>query len=500
MSWRLGIKKCKEKRRSRISMRIETETLLCNGKKNVLWGAGEKGIEMLFSLATFGIRIDCFCDSDVKKQKQRLYNKQVIAPEKLLEEMQEYNLIIAVEKAAYIQEIISWLQEQSIKNYLTWQDIGKSAEPIRIHRNYIYSIILDSYDKKLVIYGDAKKQDIQALKQLLNLLDIEIAYFIDDIETEYEWMGSLVKPVYDVLYEKKDDFKIIVTSDKTKALNVLDDMGLILNRDYSIYDKYTKNIPRAYILDIQLGYNFYSEGKPDAMPGFTQIGEDNGYKIVLLGGSTTDGTLFPFKSWGELLYEKFKQNGYSVKIINGGCGGYSSSQELIKLIRDVIPMRPDIVIDYTGVNDLLRSVEGHPFVSLYQKELFDHISSQSRFKENDISLKLKMRQAEYTLGVEHNHPSWCQFTDNIRMMNRICCEFGIVYRAFLQPHLTLKRERFSTQEREVAENEERITEEYISKMDEFYTHARQLGEAYLEDITPLFDERGDVYFDRCHVT
>lgn len=479
-------------------MRYIAGRLLYNGRKNVLWGVGKKGIETLFRLAAIGISIEMFCDSNTEKQNSLLYNKPVVSPENILRQGDQYNIVVAVEKKKYICEIISQLQEYGFCNYITWEDIGNIDCPISIHRSQIDRIIHDNCGKEVILYGDAKKHETQVLMEMLHTLGVKILYLIDDIETEYIWMGSSVKPVYDLLYDKKEH-KVIVVSGKAERLNRLEEIGLVIHQDYCIYDIYAEDYPKTYILDVQLGYNFFDQDMDLRMPGFQRLGEEGAYKIVLLGGSTTDGTLYPFKSWGDFLYEKFCENGYRVQIINGGCAGYSSAQELMKLIRDVIPMRPKIVIDYTGVNDLLRSVVGHPFINIYHKELFDAISKSAKFKEDSGSF-LKMRHAEYTLGVRNDCPVWKQFVDNIRIMHSTCQEFGILYYAFLQPHLTLKRGKYSLYEMELEKKSPRINQDYIEEMDVFYKHVKQEGTDCIEDITALFNEVGDVYMDRCHVT
>ena len=299
-------------------MRYEAGQILYNGRKNILWGAGEKGIDTLLHLAAIGIPIEMFCDSDIKKYDSYVYNKPIVSPETILGKSNQYNIVIAVEKEEYVQEIISQLQEHDVNDYITWKEIGSINCPISLHKKQIEKILCYISNNEMILYGDSKKCEVLMLKELFEMLGANIPYFIDDIETEYEWMGSIVKPVYDLLYEKRK-YKVIVVLDKTEQLDRLDEMGLIVHEDYLIYDIFAKDTSRAYILDPQLGYNFYNWEMNDDMPGFQRYGNKDAHKIVLLGGSTTDGTLYSFKSWGEILYEKFIQNGYTVQIINGGC-------------------------------------------------------------------------------------------------------------------------------------------------------------------------------------
>ena len=72
--------------------------------------------------------------------------------------------------------------------------------------------------------------------------------------------------------------------------------------------------------------------------------------ILALGGSTTDGVKFP-NSWPEQLARILDANKIPAVVINGGIGGYSTSQDMFKLVRDGFEFKPDIVIEYAGVND-----------------------------------------------------------------------------------------------------------------------------------------------------
>ena len=64
------------------------------------------------------------------------------------------------------------------------------------------------------------------------------------------------------------------------------------------------------ILDINLGHSFVGK---QGICGFEILGshDNDAFNLVVLGGSTTDGTLFPFKSWPEVLMDKiaYKETG-----------------------------------------------------------------------------------------------------------------------------------------------------------------------------------------------
>src|SRR5262249_27994290 len=91
--------------------------------------------------------------------------------------------------------------------------------------------------------------------------------------------------------------------------------------------------------------------------------------ILTLGGSTTAGVQFP-NSWPEQLARMLKERNIPGTVINGAIGGYTSSQELLKLIRDGLEFQPNIVITLNGVNDALNyGLPGHLMVQPYQENV-----------------------------------------------------------------------------------------------------------------------------------
>lgn len=469
--------------------------------KNVLWGAGDNGLSVLLTLAVLGIYVDMFCDCDRKKQGLKLCNKMIVAPETILNNNSEYRIIISVDSDDNLRDIVDMLNNSGMKNYIRWRDIKGafviwSSKLIRsLHKQHVYNMIRDSYSRKLIIYGG--KEEAEELRHLLSMLDIRIEYLVDNIEEEYDQGEYVVKPIFDLLDEDEDSFKVIVTSDREDNFNLLNQMGLKRGKDYSPASLYGYVADRKCILDTNLGYSFSAKGN-NSIPGFIELGTPSGRMIVLLGGSTTDELLYPFRSWGCCLAEQFKQNGYNVRILNGGCRGYKTSQELIKLIRDVIPMRPDIIVDYTGVNDipitLVRHEKGmYPFIHQYQKDMFEQISREGIYDNTGRVTN----SDEFTMGMSDERPVWNRFADNIKMMDSICRCTGIVYKAFLQPCLITKRKNRNDRELYLHLG---FSDQNMEAVATFYENARRIKPDCMEDITGLFDDENDVYLDICHVT
>lgn len=477
-------------------MKYEAGTVLYNGKKNVLWGAGQKGFQTLLVLCGLNVYIDLVCDSNKEIEGLRFFNKRVVHPKEILGENSDYNIIIAVEKKEYVKQIEDKVKQSGKDNYVYWWDICDNVDSSVYKREYLYWMIRDSYSRKLIIYG--ADEEGGKLQHILQMLDVNVAFFLEDTDNEYEWKEKTVKPVYDLFYERNENYKVIVTSGKSQKRGQLEKIGLQERIDYNMCYEYMPNrsTRELYILDPHLGYSFIDKSSREKA-GFTERGEKDAFTIVLLGGSTTDGIAYPFKSWGDILFEMFSENGYHVRILNGGCAGYKSSQELIKLIRDVVPLKPDIVIHYTGFNNANNCDKEYMFVHPYQKEILDYIAELEDTGEKESE---HYNRKSYTLGVTDHRAAWEIFEGHIGMMQAICDQNGIQYVPFLQPSLVTKSRR-STWDRELILNT--LSSQYMVFLSDllecFYRNLGQFGGIW-EDITSILDECDDVYLDICHVT
>lgn len=93
---------------------------------------------------------------------------------------------------------------------------------------------------------------------------------------------------------------------------------------------------------------------PTLVPTATAVA---GITIVALGDSLTEGLgVDPQESYPAQLERKLQAAGYSVKVINAGVSGETSSGALAR-INWVLQLKPQIVILGTGGNDSLRGVD-----------------------------------------------------------------------------------------------------------------------------------------------
>lgn len=159
--------------------------------------------------------------------------------------------------------------------------------------------------------------------------------------------------------------------------------------------------------------------------------------ILVLGGSTSQPFIEP-KSWPEYLSDIMRDKGQNGQVINGAVAGYTSSQELIKLVRDGLELHPNIIISYGGLRDR-EDISPLPFpmVPMYQRNVAKSLAkNKAPLMPNTISLVLGTYNRGYTFGLptKNNHAqAWMR---NMRVMDTIAKEFDAGFCAIMQPFPT----------------------------------------------------------------
>jgi lysophospholipase L1-like esterase len=176
-------------------------------------------------------------------------------------------------------------------------------------------------------------------------------------------------------------------------------------------------------------------------PGFVVYGADQSPDqpiLVVLGGSTTDHQYNPGHNWPRLLSELLQEQGEDVAIYNGGVFGYNSSQELLKLIRDVLPMHPLAVVVYDGINDFVTSQT--PLVHSSIEDLYTSILNKDHWLLPNTmqvvrELSGPIKRMGLSIGTRQEASPWELWARNARLMHAACKAEGIAYLHVLQPCL-----------------------------------------------------------------
>ena len=336
------------------------------------------------------------------------------------------------------------------------------------HLKYPLSIIVTDNPKKF----SAFKDDVKILgKEWLEKENLD-AYFV---------FGALMtghKEVYTVLVERgrilRKDFTIIGIGGYTKPLDSIDSLLTLNRRNEDI-----------------VGFRVFDNCK------------ETGKKIVILGNSTSDPSTGNIKSWSEWLFEKLCNMGTNITIYNGAITGYSSTQEFLELNRDVLQLKPDMVISFSGYNDVQgnSTEEGFPFLHKYEKKCYDFWSSQERLAPDSMAVR---NVSSVTHGIKNELPDYEIWINNMTKMYVICKAFHIKFIGYLQPMVDYKVARRTNEHQKVIEEFLKVahSEQLPDKVNSFCEEAvaRISQYPYIHDLTNIFCEEYNVFYDTCHYT
>lgn len=353
---------------------------------------------------------------------------------------------------------------------------------------HLFNLIINCEHKKFIIYGTGPYE--KRLYQIFYKCGIRVAFFITDTDPKESYCNLEVKTVYDILYEDFDELLILISDENDlKKFNMLESLGLKKYIHFRAMQHTPNYTYQEWAYDPNLGHNIINSN--DAVPGFKIWGDvynKDAIVIATLGGSTTCPFSYIYKSWSEFLYELLTEQGYQAVIYCGGMASYNVQQELVKAIRDIVPMHPHIVLGLDGINNLSFSSEEYPFLSSYQLRCCQY------FEENNLN------SAEVSYGVSSKEvlTPYKYFKRHVRFIHNILKTEGILYHCFLQPLTIACGEKFTAGELEKIVY---FGEEYQITSNAFYHEylEDEASLAYMHDITQIFKGYDNVYFDSQHV-
>lgn len=372
---------------------------------------------------------------------------------------------------------------------------------LRVISDYsLWELIRDAKQHKMILYADTKYR--KQVEKLLNLVDVELAYQISDNQEDD------CCQIYDLIYEDMDQIMVIVAKDDFfKAQKELMEIGLQRGVNFKNIERYSKesnSLP--YYYDPVMGYNLGTRQKDTA--GFCIYGslEKAGLRIMTLGGSTTDPGMYPFKSWSEYLHEILEEKGISNVVMCGGVAGYASSEELSKLIRDGFSLKPDIVLNYNGVNDM-QIEEAYPYINFYMRQISEYL-----INKGDVG---NLNFDNYGFGISWGINDFesgdlkekCKFwLENQKMIHGVCLARNVRHISFFQPLLFNGIKPLSERERSYQLNlvyvgvKREHKSDYANKAKKFMELVQQEIQEYewIYDLSGIFGEE-DIYIDFAHV-
>lgn len=302
------------------------------------------------------------------------------------------------------------------------------------------------------------------------LVSFDISFEIMEDKEIPDWYGMSVRSIHEIAYEDTEQLMVILNkpySELRMSVELLEGYGVSREKHncISLYEQIKKMNMGANMIDICAGPIPELLGKQD-VSGYYIIGtrNENNFKILTVGGSTSDSAIFQYNSWPEELHELFEKMGIDVTIYSGGMSGAYSMQELSKILRDTRVLNPDIIISFSGINDV-----GGNFLP---RGYVNGANGTSR---------------SY---IEKPFENWLE---NEKLMKLAADKWNAKFYCFAQPKFYLNKK-------------------YIQYMDfyprGFYEESIQWknnvkavkGYPWFIDSTDILDEHPEVYFDACHVT
>ncbi|GMO28281.1 MAG: hypothetical protein Ta2B_08970 [Termitinemataceae bacterium] len=387
-------------------------------------------------------------------------------------------------------------------------DTNKTKQKIR---SKIFGALDKFFGKKIIIFGAGNfGRDIFLL---LNYIGVDIAYIIDNNHAKQGFHDVYKKEIQNIdALQNEDKQKILIIAavgDSSSIIKSLTELGFIdgvnfidANIEFAPYMK--KNCDCS---DPQLVYT--RKDDIGSFKVYKSVKDNPELKILVLGASHTDWSFYSLKSWPEMLFETVAEK-KNIELYNGAIYGYTSIQELCKLMRDSLQFKPDIVVNYSGSNDAALPQNKNP-----RRRAAGYFCSPGElhfgFNTPCYAPEARTRNIECAEGIKpygsnkNNSTSYTKnnatnatvWLDNMRMMNAVCTEFGIKFMAFLQPSLFVSK---YMQSGDVNLYKLFETEEERVKL--FYNEVLKniQDKNYIIDLHTIFDNENDIYIDGIHYT
>lgn len=304
----------------------------------------------------------------------------------------------------------------------------------------MYALLNLCEGKKTVLVGRADVAMRCARK--LKLIGIVPSYLLDsetDSDEEFDGDSTFGLKAISIEELKKMEcpYYILLTERKgeEKQAKYLIDNGYAYLKDFGYIDKACAwgKLTAGNSLDPTMGYSSvaYDENGVKIRGNI----DSAGLKIGILGASLADETYFDRKIWTQFLYERMISTGKDIIEILGASYGYTTSQCVLKLLRDVIPYKPDIVLDYCPLeNDCFYGESlTAPYIVGYQKKMMSLLNGRlkDRFEEKMVRT--------FSFGVQCSKRTSDIILDNMRLKKAICDAYGIMYICVFPPSCVTKK-------------------------------------------------------------
>lgn len=255
-----------------------------------------------------------------------------------------------------------------------------------------------------------------------------------------------------------------------------------------LYDPYMGSVsPTGQHKYVAGGYKIWPENRASVQAATL--------RIMSIGNSTS---LWPSAAWSMELGEMLTTPDRKVAVFNGAGKGNTSSQELLRVLRDAPGIAPNIIVALSGICDIgyLLNTKNNPFMHKYTRRVMDTL------RESDL-----VDDVVYGYPIEASPAAvWCR---NQRMARVIADEMGIPIVVFLQAVQGFGRYDQTPQEAEHLAKKGKVVllaadKPYIDCVQDFYTEVRATIAAnpaaydHVVDFTDVFADCPGAYRDHRH--
>lgn len=458
-----------------------------------IYGAGGMGKWLLKYLNEHKIAVHGFIDSDPGKQNTSIEGIRVYETE-FLKSLDQKAAVIEAGKYYQEMDLLIRKMNRRIGRYFC-TDFLLRSNAVWIDNNEVFDGAkrLDDFEDKNVYLCGRNADLVNQYFEIFKLLDFENVCMAKWAENMSE--GGEACCIEDLLLEENVIIVFCCREIDDENLNKLYALGLKRGKDFcDIKCDIWEKISGRQMLDVNLAHTRDMSG---AFPGIAVLGnnKEDDYKIAILGGSTSTSGYYRFKSWPEFLYENYE--GEAVTIWNGAVESYTSAQELIKLIRDIIWLKPDLVIVYDGNNDVVRSDSYNIFEIPYMKTIMEYAGRRPDQPEENS-------QNHIFCGILPPVNCIEVWLKNIEYMHAVCEVNHIKFLSFMQPVFLSKPQLISKREVLLDKKLDLSLSGFRKEITQQSGQFRELAEnicrshKYIFDLSHVLDTE-DVYMDHCHV-
>ena len=262
------------------------------------------------------------------------------------------------------------------------------------------------------------------------------------------------------------------------------------NADHiSLYDPYLSFVgPKGDHAHFSGGYKIWPNGARVAIADV---------RLMCIGNSTS---LWPASAWSLELAKMLTTPDKIVAIYNGAGKGSTSSQEVLRVLRDAPVIKPDVIISLSGICDIgyLLNSKGYPFRHKYTRRAMDSL------KENGVVDDVVFGLPDPALPAQ----VWCR---NQRMARVLAQDQGSEMLTILQPVQGYGNYPQTEAEKEFYAGKAKVVLKAMDKpygecVTDFYTGVKEIIAAdpdrydHVLDLTDAFDDCPGAYRDHRHQT